>query len=489
MTYMIFLKGCESQSRIRLIDTGPSFPESNNVHRDKPKKEDLLCLYYRMRRSILTLALVASLAIVSTISVNFVSASKDERNITLTILVNRGKILIDNALDVLRNETNAVIDVKYLEFPYNSTRDEIIRILSNRTPVDIIMVDQIWLGEFAQKGFLTDLTNYTSQRWNRDGNEEWYFGNWEGGKSQGRIYGIWATTDIRGIWYWKDMLKEAGVDPNSLKTWDGYIAAAKKLNSTLNGRGIEGIHLTGAGHSPDLWYPYLWMVGGNILQQRDGHPTKGNYWFPAFNSSAGLNALSFIQDQVNAGIKPQKEHYWGKEFIDRKYAVMIEGSWMPSYIEQPIQNSIDRIEFENQIGFLPMFPVPDKNNQTATLMGGWEFGIPNTSLHKDLAWKLITEMLEPNILTPWLVEQGFLPTQISIGEGKSRSQTAVYIPYYDEMISAVPFGGYRPSIPEYPEITQYIKEALDAVYYGTKSPKEALDIAATKSASALGWES
>ena len=63
-----------------------------------------------MRRSILTLALVASLAIVSTISVNFVSASKDESNITLTILVNRGKILIDNALDVLRNETNAVID-------------------------------------------------------------------------------------------------------------------------------------------------------------------------------------------------------------------------------------------------------------------------------------------------------------------------------------------------------------------------------------------
>ena len=238
MTYMIFLKGCESQLRILLIDTGPSFPESNNEHRDKPKKEDLLCLYYRMRRSILTLALVASLAIVSTISVNFVSASKDESNITLTILVNRGKILIDNALDVLRNETNAVIDVKYLEFPYNSTRDEIIRILSNRTPVDIIMVDQIWLGEFAQKGFLTDLTNYTSQRWNRDGNEEWYFGNWEGGKSQGRIYGIWATTDIRGIWYWKDMLEEAGVDPNSLKTWDGYIAAAKKLNSTLNGTGI-----------------------------------------------------------------------------------------------------------------------------------------------------------------------------------------------------------------------------------------------------------
>jgi multiple sugar transport system substrate-binding protein len=150
-----------------------------------------------------------------------------------------------------------------------------------------------------------------------------------------------------------------------------------------------------------------------MVEQREGHPTKGTYWFPTFNSSAGLKALSFIQDQVNAGIKPQKEHYWGKEFT----AVMIEGSLMPSYMPKPIQDSKDRIEFENRIGFLPMFPVPVEGNQTSTLMGGWEFGIPSTSLHKDLAWKLITIMPEPNILAPWLVEQGFLPTQVAIGEG------------------------------------------------------------------------
>jgi multiple sugar transport system substrate-binding protein len=283
------------------------------------------------------------------------------------------------------------------------------------------------------------------------------------------------------------MLKEAGVDPHSLMTWQGYIDAAKKLNSVLKPLGIGGVHITGAGHSPDLWYPYLWMLGGNILEQRAGHPTKGSYWFPSFNSSAGLEALSFIQDQINAGIKPQKEYYWGKEFLDRKFAVMIEGSWLPSFNEQPIQDSKDRIEFEKQIGFLPVFPVPYIGNQNATLMGGWELAIPSTSLHKDMAWKLITLMLEPKILAPWLVEQGLLPTQISIGEGESRSQTSVYTPYYDEMVSAVAYGDSRPSIPEYPQIAHYLQEALDAVYYGTKSPKEALDEAAVKSAIALGW--
>jgi multiple sugar transport system substrate-binding protein len=116
---------------------------------------------------------------------------------------------------------------------------------------------------------------------------------------------------VRGIWYWKDLLEKAGVDPNLLKTWDGYIEAAKKLNRVLRPEGIEGVHLVGAVHSPDLWYPYLWMLGGEILQQKAGHPTKGVYWFPAFNSSEGVRAMEFIKSQVDAGIRPQKEHFWG----------------------------------------------------------------------------------------------------------------------------------------------------------------------------------
>jgi multiple sugar transport system substrate-binding protein len=42
------------------------------------------------------------------------------------------------------------------------------------------------------------------------------------------------------------------------------------------------------------------MLGGDIIKTKDGHPTKGNYWFPAYNSSAGVKALEFIKEQVNA---------------------------------------------------------------------------------------------------------------------------------------------------------------------------------------------
>ena len=57
------------------------------------------------------------------------------------------------------------------------------------------------------------------------------------------------------------------------------------------------------------------------------------------------------------------------------------------------------------------------NTNTSTLMGGWLLSIPETSQNKELAWELITIMLEPEVLIPMLLQQGYLPTQKSIGEG------------------------------------------------------------------------
>ena len=53
----------------------------------------------------------------------------------------------------------------------------------------------------------------------------------------------------------------------------------------------------------------------------------------------------------------------------------------------------------------------------------------------------------------------------------------------------IPDANVRPSIPEYPEIANHIRQVIDEVYNGVKEPKEALDDdAAAKSALILGWQ-
>jgi multiple sugar transport system substrate-binding protein len=139
------------------------------------------------------------------------------------------------------------------------------------------------------------------------------------------------------------------------------------------------------------------------------------------------------------------------------------------------------------VGFFPTFPVPSLNNSGSTLLGGWLIGVPQTSTNKDLAWELITIILEPEIMAPFHVKYGWLPTQIPIGNGPYAQDLNETIPYFEELISTLSIARARPNIPEYPQIEEDILGAINQVYNGTKQPEEALDEAAAKSAEALGW--
>jgi multiple sugar transport system substrate-binding protein len=435
-------------------------------------------------KRILIWATVLSMLIIPSLAPLMTVQAQKSTEITLTAIAaepkDRWDTLFADALKVLRERhPDVTINIDSRVLPYADTRKQILTSMAAKTPIDLISVDQIWLGEFAEGGFLSDLSNL-AQSWNRS--SEWYETNWNGGIYNDKVYGIWAWTDVRAMWYWKDILNQSGVDPNSLRTWDGYISAAQKMEDTVKSNGTQAMHLVGASHSPDMWYPYLWMLGGEIVEQKNNHPQKGTYWFPTYNSTEGVKALEFLRDQVNAGIKPQRDHFWGQEFADKKFAVMLEGTWLLGHF-----NSSEWHNLDQRVGLIPAFPVPKEGDTSATMMGGWILSIPETSSNKELAWELLTIMVQPDVLAPMLEKFGYLPTQKPIGEGSYSRQLNETIPYYSDLISMIGIGHSRPSIPEYPQIADNIRQAIDEVYLGLKEPKQALNDAAKESAKVLGW--
>ena len=412
-----------------------------------------------------------------------VFGSVQKKDVTLNAIVvvpeERWKTLFGSALEKLKERHPELnINVNYTSLPYDEARKQMLNSHDNGTNVDLYSIDQIWLGEFAKKGLLENLTRFATM-WNKS--SDWSENLWNGGIYNEDVYGIWAWTDVRALWYLKNVLNSTGIDPNSLGTWDGYLKAIKSLqNSTLS---PNAVHLVGASHSPDMWYPYLWMLGGDILIQKEGHPENGTYWFPGYNGTAGVKALTFLKQQIDAGVKPQQQHHWGEEFGDRKFAIMLEGSWLPGDL-----TSNEKATFEDYVGMLPMFPVSEKGNSNATLMGGWLLGISSNSDDKDLTWELITTMLEPDVLLPMLKQNGYLPTQKSMMSNSTYADSLnASMPYYSELISTIPDGHIRPNIVEYPEIAAHIRGAINEVYNGTSEPKEALDKAANQTATLLGW--
>ena len=444
-------------------------------------------LVYKSKMSRLKFLIIISFVMLSLLfisKINYIAISAQEE-ITLNAIFaepkERWEILLENATKILNERhPDKKIIIDYRVLPYSDTRTQILTAMAGKTPIDLISIDQIWLGEFAEGGFLSDLTSNT-KKWNKS--SDFYSQNWEGGLYNDQVKGIWAWTDVRALWYWKDLLDKAEINPDQLKNWNEYISSSKKLNEILEKDRIQAMHLVGANHSPDMWYPYLWMLGGEILEQREGHPKKSNYWYPIYNNDLGVKALQFLKDQVDAGIKPQINHFWGQEFADKKFAVMLEGSWILGQFPKNEWSTL-----EEKIGMFPMFPVPGNSNSTntSTLMGGWILSIPETSQNKELAWELLTIMLEPEVLIPMLLQQGYLPTQKSIGEGPYSEKLKLTIPYYEELVSLISLGKGRPNIPEYPIIAEHIRNAIEQVYNGM-DPKTALDQASKQSERALGW--
>ena len=95
----------------------------------------------------------------------YVLASPQQKeNVTITVLVQRlgkediVKELLNDAVNKVRsNHSNLSINLEYVELhdlPPAATKDQMLRAIANGTHIDIISLDQIWLGEFAEKGLL-----------------------------------------------------------------------------------------------------------------------------------------------------------------------------------------------------------------------------------------------------------------------------------------------------------------------------------------------
>lgn len=109
------------------------------------------------------------------------------------------------------------------------------------------------------------------------------------------LYGVPILMGGSSTMYNTKILKAAGAPTTAPTTWDDLTALGPKLKS-------HGYYVTEYTAAPDetlnlTFYPYLWQAGGQIL---NSDMTKA-----AFNSEAGLTALTFIKSLVDNGYVPK----------------------------------------------------------------------------------------------------------------------------------------------------------------------------------------
>ena len=383
-------------------------------------------------------------------------------------------------------EIDIVVDAQVL--PFGDRLTQLRAAAAGGTPLDIVSLDQPEVGEFAAAGFTTDLTEWINR--DLDGLSDWRPAHRAATLYNGGYHAIWAWTDARVMWYWKDLVEQAGVDPaTDMTTWEDYIAACQTLNEALAGENIQGCLQIGQPWISDWTLPYVWEQGGDIGLDVNADLAAGagaaEAWVPTFDSEAWVSALQFTRDQIDAGITPFTEHQFGTEFVARSFATTLDGTWVYGAAKTGDADMAN-------LGLVAAFPVPSADVETATMAGGWTLAIPSTSEHAETAWEFLKAMLDVSTLGAMQVQYGYLPTETSFAEGLNADFAAYWNEGGDDRWAALqgllPNAYGRPSFPTWPEVGAAITEMIQRVQFEDVDPQTAATEAQqTVLVDILGW--
>ena len=420
-------------------------------------------------------------------------AAQIEGDYTLTMVLvspaDRWDFLLDAAKAKFEADNpNASIEIDAQVLPFDDRLTQLRAAAVGGTPIDIVSLDQPEVGEFAAAGFTMDLTDFIER--DLDGLSDWLPAYRAATLYNGRWHAIWVWTDARVLWYWKDMVDAAGVNPDAdMRTWDGYLESCQTLDEALSDQGVEGCLLIGQAWIADWTLPYVWMSGGDIgvYVNPDLADSVGasEAWIPAFDSDAWVSALTFTRQQVDAGIEPFTEHNFGPAFVGRKFATWLGGTWVYGSLQAA------GVDMSN-VGLVGAFPVPSDDVSTATMAGGWTLAIPATSEHPDVAWAFLKAMLDVSTLGKTQTQFGYLPTEASFAEELAGDFESFWndggIARWSELEALAPYAYGRPSFPSWSQVAAAITEMIQKVQFENEDPASAAQSAQeTVLTGVLGW--
>src|SRR3954447_25531512 len=124
-------------------------------------------------------------------------------------------------------KANPNIKVENTLVAYEALHDKIVAAAPSGT-YDVVLMDCIWPAEFASKHLVVDLTSRVKSL---SGLDNVFPGAIGTAEYQNKYYGMPWLLDTKYLFYNTAMLKQAGVDPKQLGTWDGVRQAAAQLKS------------------------------------------------------------------------------------------------------------------------------------------------------------------------------------------------------------------------------------------------------------------
>lgn len=344
------------------------------------------------------------------------------------------------------------------------------------TGPDVYLLDRFTTAQRAEQGILVDLTDLMEKDGGVDSFKDQYLDfAWAEMQFDDKPYGLPMETDARGLWYRKDLLQKAGVDPAELDPKNGPITLekAREIARKVDKKDSSGAY-TQAGFIPwyDQGWHYTWgfTFGGDFYDEAGCKVTPTNPgvvagfefmrdWSQEMNPKKAQSFLSTYAQCTGPYTCPPinpAQH----PFITGKLALNVTGNWFIGLLQQYNPKADVGVTF---------IPVPNEGDDSATWAGGWSVVIPEGAKNTEGGWELIKWWAGPDGQRQYAEGAKQIPTVKELVEDES-----LFEGFYLFFRDLLDIAHNRPPLPVGALYWDELTAAGEAVILGEKQPKPAL---------------
>ncbi|MFC0627634.1 extracellular solute-binding protein [Kribbella deserti] len=349
--------------------------------------------------------------------------------------------------------------------------------LSNKSGADIISIDGIWVGEFAQAGYIKTLADTVGDAAKVDGWEGWkqipetvqQLGSFEGKK-----YGVPGGTDGRVLYFNKKLFAQAGLPADwQPKSWEEILAAGRALKKLPGVTPLQINAGTAMGEATTMQgvLPLLAGTGASVNKEGKwlGDTPQLRQVLDFYQKVYGGEKLGDRVIQLES--KGRDKSF--AQFAANKIGVLLESDYFWRSVVEPEEGVAKMADRDAAVGYalIPAVqPGAGVNGQDFISMSGGGATVinPNTK-YPQQAWELLQFMNSAEMVKASLDGNAKITQRTDVNAEVLAS---------DPMLTFVsqkvlPLTQYRPGLAEYPKVSAALQQATADVVGGKTAEQAA----------------
>lgn len=283
----------------------------------------------------------------------------------------------------------------------------------------------------------------------------------------GAIYGVVHSRNYFGIMYRADLLEEAGLDPEEIRTWDDLTAAAEELTAPAENRWGLGQAFATSFADPQIVSARLVEAQGAMFDD-DGTPL--------WSTPEGVAALEFQSELVTEDqVTPEDAVRLTAEDLYELFSAGQVAMINAASVRVPTMQ--EQVGAEN-VGFMH-YPSEDGESPGPGNLAGWSVGVWSGSEATDEASDFVAHLSSPEADEQWMLDAQQPPLYAATAEENADFLAEPENEFLSVALEgAEEYGWLPPTNVPTAGWREGLNTAVQQALLGEATPQEAMDTAA-----------